>query len=341
MERDAPAGIARLTINNPERRNSYDAAMRGQLAAFLDELAADDEIKVVLLRGAGGVFSSGADMRNAYAWYGSPNGTAVTSPNGAAATSASGTAASGGGDTGASSGGLGDPHAATGQDPGGTGARARGPRPSQRRRLAVDRETFGFYHDFLGYPKATVAEVRGCALGGGFELALMADIAVVARGALVGMPATRFLGPALGSLHLFFHRLGPVLARRLLLTGDCVPASSLEHLGIFTEVTEDAAVARRAQWYAEKVARMPADGIVIAKEAFRLVEQQQGYQGEEVTSYLIHAFGTNLQFDEGEFNFVKARAEHGVKRAFQLGEQHFEVPGPGAGLGDGPLANGR
>ena len=29
-----------------------------------------------------------------------------------------------------------------------------------------------------------------------------------------------FLGPALGSLHMFFHRLGPVLARRLLLTGD-------------------------------------------------------------------------------------------------------------------------
>jgi hypothetical protein len=30
------------------------------------------------------------------------------------------------------------------------------------------------------------------------------------------MPATRFLGPALGSLHMFFHRLGPVPASRLL-----------------------------------------------------------------------------------------------------------------------------
>ena len=97
-------------------------------------------------------------------------------------------------------------------------------RPSQRRRLTVDRKTFDFYHGFLGYPKVIVAEVRGYALGGGFEMALMADISVVARDTMVGMPATRFLGPALGSLHMFFYRLGPILARRLLLTGDTIPA---------------------------------------------------------------------------------------------------------------------
>ena len=48
---------------------------------------------------------------------------------------------------------------------------------------------------------------------------------------MLGMPATRFLGPALGSLHLFFHRLGPVLARRLLLTGDTIEAGEIAHLG--------------------------------------------------------------------------------------------------------------
>ena len=73
---------------------------------------------------------------------------------------------------------------------------------------------------------------------------------------------------------------------------------------------------------------MPADGIVMAKEAFRLVEQLQGYQGEEVASYLFHAFGTNLQFDDGEFNFVKARAEHGTRKAFEMRDEHFEVPEP-------------
>jgi enoyl-CoA hydratase/carnithine racemase len=293
MQRDPETGIARITLNNPARRNAYDAAMREQLDAYLDQLADDDDIKVVLLRGEGGVFSTGADMNNAYAWYGE------------------GTAGTGG---------------AKRAEQSANGKRAR--RPSQRRRLAVDRRTFGFYHNFMGYPKATVAEVQGYALGGGFELALMADIAVVARDTRIGMPATRFLGPALGSLHLFFHRLGPVLARRLLLTGDTIEAGSLEHLNLFTEITDASAVAARADWWARKVAKMPADGIVLAKEAFRMVEQLQGYQGEEVASYLFHAYGTNLQFEEGEFNFVKLRAEHGTKRAFELRDEYFEVPEP-------------
>ncbi len=284
LERDDESGIARITINNPERRNSYDPPMRRQLGDYLHDLADDDDIKVVLLRGEGGVFSTGADMNNAYAWYGDA------------------------------------------ETPRDEARRKR--RPSQRRRLTVDRQAFDFYHQLLGYPKVTVAEVQGYALGGGFEMALMADIAVVGNNTLVGMPATRFLGPALGSLHMFFHRLGPVLTRRLLLTGDSVAASTLSHLGVFTEVIDDSEVTARADWYARKIARMPADGIVIAKEAFRLVEQMSAYQGEEVTSYLIHAFGTNLQFDEGEYNFVKTRAQVGTKRAFQLRDEHFEIPQP-------------
>ena len=273
---DPEAGIVRLSFNNAARRNTYDPAMRDQLAAYLDEAAADDDVKVVHLRGEGGVFSAGADMGNAYAWYG-------------------------------------------------PGAQADTRRPSQRRRLTVDRKSFGFYHEFIGFPKVTVAEVAGFALGGGLELALAADIAVVARDTRLGMPATRFLGPALGSLHLFFHRLGPVLARRLLLTGDVIEAGSLESLGVFTEFTSADEVADRASYWARKAARMPADGIVIAKEAFRMVEQLQAYQGEEVFSYITHAFGTNLRFEDGEFNFVKARARHGTKEAFRLRDEHFDV----------------
>ncbi len=142
------------------------------------------------------------------------------------------------------------------------------------------------------------------------------------------MPATRFLGPALGSLHMFFHRLGPVLARRMLLTGDIIEAGEVEHLGVFTEACDAGSVTARARYWAEKAAKMPADGVVIAKEAFRLVEQSQAYQGEEVASYLFHAYGTNLQFAPGEFNFVKTRAEHGTKEAFRLRDEHFYVAEP-------------
>src|SRR3546814_14660036 len=92
---------------------------------------------------------------------------------------------------------------------------------------------------------------------------------------------------------MFFHRLGPNLARRLLLTGDSIEAGELDHLSVFTDIVDDDAVTAKADWWARKVARMPADGIVIAKEAFRLVEQTPAYQGEETASYLFPAFGTN------------------------------------------------
>lgn len=279
---DAANRIATITLNNPQQRNSYDATMREAIARCLDHVAADDDLTVVVLRGAEGVFSTGADMNNAYRWYGE-KAAAAQMKNG---------------------------------------------RPSQRRRLTVDRRSFGFYHNFMGFPKVTVAEINGYALGGGFEMALMADISVIARTTKIGMPATRFLGPALGSLHMFFHRLGPVLARRMLLTGDIIEAGVIEHLGVFTDTCDAESVRARARYWAEKAAKMPADGIVIAKEAFRLVEQSQVYQGEEVASYLFHAYGTNLQFSDGEFNFVKTRSQVGTKEAFRLRDEHFHVPEP-------------
>ena len=291
FEVDADRRIATITFNNPKQRNSYDAAMRDEIARHLDTVADDDDITVVLLRGAEGVFSTGADMNNAYGWYG-------------------------------------DERSREEQSAGAKESSPKKSRPSQRRRLAVHRESFDFYHNFLGFPKVTVGEISGYALGGGFEMALMTDISVIARDTKIGMPATRFLGPALGSLHMFFHRLGPVLARRMLLTGDIIEAGTIEHLGIFTDTCDADKVAARAQYWAQKAAKMPADGVVIAKEAFRWVEQSQAYQGEEVASYMFHAYGTNLQFSPGEFNFVKTRAQHGTKEAFRLRDEHFHVPEP-------------
>lgn len=282
VERDPAQHVGRVILNRPERKNSYDPEMRARIGAALDELADDDAIRTVVISGTGGVFSTGADMGNAYRWY------------------------------------------AKGDELDQSTRR----RPSQRRRLEVDRKTFEFYHRFFNYPKITVAEVNGYALGGGFEMALFADIAVVGESTVIGMPATRFLGPALGSLHAFFYRLGPVLTRRLLLTGDTLQAGEISHLGIFTETIADDAVSARADWWARKIARMPADGLAIAKEAFRLIEQTQYFSGEEVVSPLIHAFATNLQFDEGDFNFVKVRAEHGTSEAFALRDAHFGIPEP-------------
>jgi len=156
----------------------------------------------------------------------------------------------------------------------------------------------------------------------------MADISVVGSDCQVGMPATRFLGPALGSLHMFFTGSVPYLPVDSCLTGDTIDAAELAGKDGLHRGGRAWRGRVRATWWAEKVARMPADGIVMAKEAFRLIEQLQGYQGEEVLSYLFHAYGTNLRFEEGEFNFIKTRSEHGTRKAFEMRDEYFEVPEP-------------
>src|SRR5579859_1210592 len=61
MSRPRP-GVAAVTINRPARRNALDrAAWRGLASAFRG-LAAEREVRLVVLTGAGGHFCAGADI---------------------------------------------------------------------------------------------------------------------------------------------------------------------------------------------------------------------------------------------------------------------------------------
>lgn len=55
-------GCVVLTLNRPERRNALSMALRQQLVATLDELAADDSVRALVLTGAGQGFCAGLDL---------------------------------------------------------------------------------------------------------------------------------------------------------------------------------------------------------------------------------------------------------------------------------------
>ncbi len=52
-----------ITINRPEARNAVNAAVASGIEAALDQAEADDDIWVLVLTGAGPVFSAGADLK--------------------------------------------------------------------------------------------------------------------------------------------------------------------------------------------------------------------------------------------------------------------------------------
>jgi enoyl-CoA hydratase len=58
---DVADGVALLTVNRPEKRNALSRALRGELVQRLDELAKNDEVRAVVLTGAGPVFCAGFD----------------------------------------------------------------------------------------------------------------------------------------------------------------------------------------------------------------------------------------------------------------------------------------
>lgn len=62
VERDH--GVVRLTLNRPEVRNAMSLAMVGELQDALISAEADGSSRVIVLRGAGGHFCAGADLKD-------------------------------------------------------------------------------------------------------------------------------------------------------------------------------------------------------------------------------------------------------------------------------------
>ena len=55
--------VATLTLNRPDALNTLDFAMMDSLVAAVTDVAADDALRVVILRGAGKHFMAGGDLR--------------------------------------------------------------------------------------------------------------------------------------------------------------------------------------------------------------------------------------------------------------------------------------
>ena len=59
---EVEGGIARLTLNRPDKLNSFTGAMHAELRVALDTVQDDKSIRVLVLSGAGRAFCAGQDL---------------------------------------------------------------------------------------------------------------------------------------------------------------------------------------------------------------------------------------------------------------------------------------
>lgn len=120
-------------------------------------------------------------------------------------------------------------------------------------------------------PLPTVAAVTGFALGGGTELALACDLVVAATDATFGLPEVRLgLVPAGGGTQLLVRRVGPSVAKDLVLTGRQVDAAEAQRLGLADRVVPTAEVLAAATALAAEIAANAPTAVRMAKWALEL-----------------------------------------------------------------------
>ena len=184
----------------------------------------------------------------------------------------------------------------------GTARRQRAAAPAESApRLTVDRKTFGFYHNLMGFPEGH--RRRDQRLRVGWRLRDGADdrhLRHRPRHPGSGCPPPGSSGPALGSLHPVL----PSTGSRCWRGACCSPATSSPPPTSGTSVSSPTPAKT-----ASVTAHAPVLGAEGGEDAGRRRGDRQGgvparraepgLPGRGVASYLFHAYGTSLQFAPG------------------------------------------
>ena len=142
---------------------------------------------------------------------------------------------------------------------------------------AMDDATFGATIDrFMrlaiavrACPKPFIAAVHGYALAGGFELALLCDVRLAARGTQFGLPDTPLgLSPTSGMTWLLPRIIGLGRALDLTLRAENIDADEAERIGLVSRVSEPADLLAAAEALGHRIAGYPRTGVAWTKLGF-------------------------------------------------------------------------
>ena len=124
----------------------------------------------------------------------------------------------------------------------------------RKTRMALAGGLTGIGGPLVTLKKPLIAAVQGFCVGGGFELAMCADIIVAAETAQFGLPETKvgIIGEC-GVVHRAMRQLPHHIAMAMILTGERIKADMAERFGLVNEVVPFAELAATAQKWANKI----------------------------------------------------------------------------------------
>jgi len=97
-----------------------------------------------------------------------------------------------------------------------------------------------YYNLIEEFPKPIIAAIDGYALGGGFELVLVCDIAIASKRSIFGLPEIRRgIFPANGGTQRLLRNLGKMRAKRMMFFGEHFTAKEMFEWGVISFIIED------------------------------------------------------------------------------------------------------
>jgi len=213
-----------------------------------------------------------------------------------------------------------------GLEPGVDGAPPR--RPSQRSRLRRDRRLGEAYMAFHYAAKPVIAQVHGTCTGAGLYLVELVDLAIAAEDTRFSHVEQRF-GLAGNTWHLNTQILmyGAKKARELLLLGDTFDGLEAVAIGLVNRAVPVAELEAAVEDWAGRIARHPRDALVTGRALHQMALDSLGGTQQFLRGAVGHTLGTNLRFEDDEFNFLRERARRGTRATFGERDEHYQ-PNP-------------
>ena len=167
---------------------------------------------------------------------------------------------------------------------------------------------------FSGYDRVTatrkpwIAAVNGFVLGGGCELAMMADFIIAGDNAKFGQPEIKLaVTPGMGGSQRLTRAIGKAKAMEMCLTGRMMDAAEAERSGLVARVVPAAELVDEAMKTANAIAAMAPLAAIATKEMVNAAFETTLQQGIVFERRLFHGlFGSEDQ-KEGMASFVEKR----------------------------------